>query len=116
MVSRGDIVYVDLPAPPSGAGHEQAGSRPALVVNSDATSQTLSVVMVVPVTGKLGAQRFPHTVLVSPTPQNGLTCPSVLLVFQLRAIDKKRLRNTIGRLEDNLMDQVEAEMKALLSL
>lgn len=113
---RGDIVYVDLPVPPGGAGHEQAGSRPALVVHNDATSPGLSVIMVVPFTGELSAQQFPHTIIVRPTPQNGLTCPSVLLVFQLRAIDKKRLRNTIGRLERDLMDRVEAEMKALLSL
>jgi mRNA interferase MazF len=72
--------------------------------------------MVVPLTGKLSAQRFPHTVLVTPTPQNGLSCPSVLLVFQLRAIDKRRLGNPIGRLEGDAMRQVEQEMKDLLSL
>ena len=88
MTSRGDIVCVDIPVPPGGSGHEQAGTRPALVVHSDATIASLSVIMVVPLTGKLRAQRFPHTVLVTPTSQNGLSCPSVLLVFQLRAIDK----------------------------
>ena len=116
MVSRGDIVYVNIPAPPGGSGHEQAGSRPALVVHNEATSPSLSVIMVVPLTGKLRARRFPHTILVTPTPQNGLSCPSVLLVFQLRAIDKKRLRNTIGRLEKATMTQVENEIKALLSI
>jgi mRNA interferase MazF len=116
MLSRGDIVYVEIPAPPGGSGHEQAGSRPALVVHNDATSRSLSVISVVPFTGKLKAQSFPHTVLVTPTSENGLSCPSVLLVFQLRAIDKKRLRNVIGRLEEHLMDQVEDEIRTLLDL
>lgn len=116
MASRGDIVYVDLPSPPGGAGHEQTGSRPALVVHSDATSPSLSVIMVVPFTSKLRTHAFPHTILVDPTPQNGLTSRSVLLVFQLRAIDKRRVQNTIGRLEGALMAQVEDALRSLLSL
>jgi mRNA interferase MazF len=116
VVSRGDIVYIELPPPPGGAGHEQSGSRPALVVHNDATSSSLSVIMVVPLTSKLRAHGYPHTILVDPTPQNGLTCQSVLLVFQLRAVDKRRVRNIIGRLDAALLTQVEDEMRLLLSL
>ena len=72
--------------------------------------------MVVPLTGKLRAGGFPHTIAVDPTPQNGLTYQSVLLVFQLRAVDKKRVRGTIGRIESAVMAQVEDEMRSLLSL
>lgn len=113
---RGDIVLVDLPHPASGTGHEQVGNRPALIVHNDATSSTLSVIMIVPFTGKLSAQRFPHTIPVQPSPANGLSCPSVLLVFQLRAIDRQRMLKTIGHLEAETMELVEAEMKRLLDL
>lgn len=113
---RGDIVLVDLPRPAAGAGHEQVGNRPALIVHSDKTHRTLSVIMIVPFTGRLSAQRFSHTILVQPSTTNGLSCPSVLLVFQLRAIDRRRILSTIGHLEAETMELVGAEMKSLLDL
>ena len=113
---RGDIVLVNLPQTADGAGHEQIGTRPALIVHDDVTSNTLSVVMIVPFTSNLKAQRFPHTVLVQPTKENGLTVTSVLLVFQLRAIDKQMVTRKIGHLEDDLMGKVDKEMKDLLGL
>jgi len=81
-MTRGDIVHVNLPQSVDGAGHEQVGTRPALIVHDDATSETLSVIMIVPFTSNLKAQRFPHAILVQPTKENGLTVLSVLLVFQ----------------------------------
>ena len=102
-MARGDILTVDLPAPSGRAGHEQVGYRPAIVVQTDATTASLPTTMVVPLTSNLGALRFPHTFRVDPSPQNGLARPSVLLVFQLRAIDKKRFGNRIGRLEQHYL-------------
>jgi mRNA interferase MazF len=120
-VTRGDIVLINLPQAADGAGHEQVGTRPALVLpvglrQDDVTSETLSVIMIVPFTSNLKAQRFPHTILIQPSARNGLSTPSVLLVFQLRAIDKKRVTKKIGYLEDELMLKVNAEMKDLLGL
>jgi mRNA-degrading endonuclease toxin of MazEF toxin-antitoxin module len=62
-MARGDIVLVNLPETVV-AGREQTGSRPALVVHDDATEDILSVIMIVPFTSNLTAQRFPHTVFV----------------------------------------------------
>jgi mRNA interferase MazF len=115
-VTRGDIVLVNLPQAADGAGHEQVGTRSALVVQDDSTSETLSVIMIVPFTNNLKAQRFPHTILIQPSARNGLSTPSVLLVFQLCAIDKKRVTKKIGYLEDELMLKVNAGMKDLLGL
>jgi len=115
-MKRGDIVLVNLPQPADVAGHEQVGSRPALVVQSDANRASLSVVMIVPFTSNLKSQRFQHTILVEPSKENGLSVTSVLLVFQLRAIDKQRVTQKIGRLEDKLMEKVNLEMKKLLGL
>jgi mRNA interferase MazF len=87
-----------------------------LVVHDDATSHQLSVIMIVPMTSNLRAQGFSHTILVQPSAQNGLSMPSVLLVFQLRAIDKRRIKRTLGTLETSIMEQVDIEMKRLLGL
>jgi mRNA interferase MazF len=113
---RGDIVLVNLPQTADGAGREQVGIRPALIVHDDATSDTLSVIMIVPFTSNMKAQRFPHTIIVQPTEENGLTITSILLVFQLRAIDKQRVAKTIGHLESELIQKVNQEMKSLLGL
>lgn len=115
-MKRGDIVLVDLPEPVGGAGHEQTGTRPALVVHDDTTSQILSVIMMVPFTSRVSSQRFPHTIAVQPSVKNGLNAPSYLMVFQLRAIDKRRIVKKIGQLEENIMKQVDEEMKRLLGL
>ncbi len=53
---------------------------------------------------------------IEPSAMNGLTVPSVLLVFQLRAIDQRRILGTVGRLEQEYLDQLEIEMKRLLGL
>lgn len=115
-MQRGDIVLVELPLPSGSLGHEQVGLRPALVVQDDDSSQTLSVIMIVPFTSNLKAQRFLHTLLIQPSRQNGLTVSSVLLIFQLRAIDKQRIRKKIGQLEADLLEKVGDEMRKLLGL
>jgi len=115
-MARGDILTVDIPASSGRTGHEQVGYRPAIVVQTDVTDAGLPTTMIVPLTSNLSALRFPHTLRVDPSPQNGLTVPSVLLVFQLRAIDKGRLRNNIGRLEQNHVQQLEAEIRRMLDL
>lgn len=114
-MQRGDIVLVRLPDS-NESGHEQTGKRPALVVHNDATSGNLSLIMIVPVTSNQKTKRFPHTILVEPSAENGLDAPSVLLVFQLRAIDKKRIIKKIGVLESSIMEKINEEMKRLLGL
>jgi mRNA interferase MazF len=72
--------------------------------------------MIVPFTSNLKAGRFPHIIPIQPTKENGLSVPSLLLVFQLRAIDRQRVSKKIGQLEDQLMEKVNQEMKELLGL
>ncbi|GER80854.1 MAG: type II toxin-antitoxin system PemK/MazF family toxin [Anaerolineae bacterium CFX3] len=115
-MKRGDIVLVNLPQPTDGAGHEQVGTRPALVVHENNSSDVISVIMIVPFTSNLKAQKFQYTILIHPTKENGLTLPSVLLVFQLRAIDKQRIGKKIGQLEETTMKKVNQEIKDLLGL
>jgi mRNA interferase MazF len=114
-MKRGEIILVELPQADT-SGHEQVGTRPALVVHDDATSGSLSVVMIVPMTSNLNTKNYPHTILIQPSRQNGLNVPSVLLVFQLRAIDKRRVVKTLGLLEASMMEQVNLELKKLLGI
>lgn len=62
------------------------------------------------------ASRHPHTILVRPSTQNGLHQPSVLLVAQLRAIDKARIVQTLGTLEQQYLEKLDLELRHLLDL
>lgn len=115
-MNRGDIILVDLPISPGGTGREQMGLRPALIVHDNATNDILPVVMIIPFTTQLNALRYPHTIRVEPSQENGLSQISVLMVFQLRAIDRLRLRNKIGRLEAELLTRADVEIRNLLGL
>jgi mRNA interferase MazF len=86
------------------------------VVHDDATSGSLSLIMIVPITSNLVVQKFAHTILIQPSAQNGLSTPSVLLVFQLRATDKRRIVKKIGVIEESIMEQVNMELKKLLGV
>jgi mRNA-degrading endonuclease toxin of MazEF toxin-antitoxin module len=108
-MTKGDIWVTDLPAK---GGHVQRGVRPALIL-ADATK---SIALVVPLTSSLVAQRFPHTMLLEPTVSNGLQQPSVLLLFQLGAVDKRFLRRTIGTLDAALLRRVDDKLRALIGL
>jgi len=115
-MARGDIFVVHLPAPRGTSGREQIGTRPAVVVQTDISDADLPTTIVVPITSRLKALRFPHTIKIECSPENGLQTESVLLVFQLRAIDRSRLVRKMGTLESHYVAQLEAELKALLSL
>jgi len=115
-MAHGDILTVNLPPSPGSAGHEQVGSRPAIVVQTDLTDASLPTTIIIPMTSNLGALRYPHTLRIDPSLQNGLTMTSVILVFQVRAIDKRRLGKRIGRLEKTHLQQLKSEMGHLLAL
>jgi len=109
----GDIYTVEIPA---SNGHEQAGARPAIIMQAPPFENQLPTVLIVPLTSQLAAQSFPGTFLIRPDSQNGLTMVSVALVFQSRAIDRRRLKRRIGRLCDSDLAQLYQHVRALLQL
>lgn len=109
----GDIYAIEIP--PSN-GHEQAGTRPAIIVQAPRFENQLPTVLIVPLTSRLTAQAFPGTFLIHPDSENGLTMASVALVFQLRAIDRRRLRRKIGRLSVSYLAQFYQHIKSLIQL
>jgi mRNA interferase MazF len=108
-MARGDVLLVSLP--PSDR-REQSGRRPAVAVQTDQAGEPM--LMVAPVTSNLGALRFAFSVRVEPSPENGLTVPSVVMVFQMRAIDKVRIVRRVGRLSQEDITRIDAEIWRML--
>jgi mRNA interferase MazF len=102
-MTRGDIWRVRLPLTP---GHTQGGERPAIIVQDDTRYASLPTVLVVPFTSALAAQRFQGTLLIAPDVRNGLSVPSVALVFQLTAVDRRNCLHRLGELDSKALDQI----------
>lgn len=113
---RGDIYDVDIPPYPGEPGSEQHGGRPAIIIAIDAIRANLSNVLVIPLTSQLARMSAPGSVLISPTPGNGLTMDSIALTSQLRALDKKRFVSRRGELSAKDLAQVERELRTILGL
>jgi mRNA interferase MazF len=111
-MKQGEVWRVDLP---HGLGHVQAGQRPAVIIQNDAATARLKTTLIVPLTSNVTATRFPGTVLIQPTPENGLTMPSVALVFQTRAVDLRALLSPLGTVDDATLDEIRRELVRLVS-
>ncbi len=109
-LSVSDIRWVQLPA---ANGREQRGRRPAVVLQDDRYAGGLPVVLVVPLTTARAAMRFAGTVLIRPTAENRLAQAPIALVFQLRAIDRRRVETHLGRVGDAVLKEILAELNKL---
>mgnify|MGYP001083697132 CR=1 FL=1 len=110
MIFRGDLYKAELDPV---VGSEQGGTRPVLVVQNDAGNRYSPTVIVLALTSQLGKPRLPTHVPVS---GQGLKRDSVVLAEQIRTLDKRRLREKIGRLDDVVMEQVNRAISASLGL
>lgn len=115
-MKRGEIYDVDIPPYPGEPGTEQHGGRPAIIMAVDSIRTHLSNVLVVPLTSQLARLSAPGSVLISPTPGNGLLMDSVALTSQLRAIDKKRFLTRRGEISSKDLAQIEQELRRILGL
>ena len=112
-MNHGDVFWVELP---DRGGREQRGRRPAIIWQDTEAYAGLPTVLVVPLTSRLSASRFPGTLRVEPTVQNGLTVPSVALLFQLGACDLDRIQGQLGRLDDEDVRRTATLAKRLQKL
>ncbi len=102
-VRRGDIFYADLSPV---VGSEQGGTRPVLIVQNNMGNRHSPTVIAAAITSQMNKARLPtHIELSGPTV--GLTRNSVVLLEQVRTIDKKRLREHMGHLDDEMMTRVD---------
>ncbi len=100
-VKRGELYYADLSPV---VGSEQGGVRPVLIVQNDVGNRFSPTIIAAAVTSKLNKAKLPtHIELPS---SFGLAKDSVILLEQIRTIDKKRLKERIGELPDDTMSLV----------
>ena len=102
VIKRGDIFYADLRPV---VGSEQGGIRPVLIIQNDVGNKYSPTVIAAAITSRINKAKMPTHIELS-AKEYGLNKDSVVLLEQIRTIDKKRLREKIGRLDDALMEKV----------
>ena len=111
-VKRGDIFYADLSPV---VGSEQGGTRPVLIVQNDMGNRHSPTVIAAAITSQMNKAKLPTHIEL--TGRNvGLTKDSVVLLEQIRTIDRSRLKEYIGHLDRRQMGGVDRAMAASLGL
>ena len=103
MVKRGDIFYADLSPV---VGSEQGGTRPVLIIQNDTGNRHSPTVIAAAITSQTGKARLPTHINIAGG-SVGLSKDSVILLEQVRTIDKRRLREHMGHLDEQHMHQVD---------
>lgn len=108
---RGEVWWIDLEPV---RGHEQGGTRPALIMSADLFNQSPSdLVVVIPITTK--ERKIRSFLLVHP-PEAGLKQISYIICDQIRTVSRARLNRPVGKVSDKTMREVERRIKFLLDL
>ena len=105
-VRRGDIFFADLSPV---VGSEQGGMRPVLIVQNNVGNRHSPTVIAAAITSQIGKARLPTHIELSARTY-GLSRDSVVLLEQVRTIDKRRLKERMGCLDENLMNQVDSAL------
>ena len=103
LVKRGEIYYADLSPV---VGSEQGGVRPVLIVQNDVGNRHSPTVIAAAITSRREKAKLPTHIDVQAA-TCGLTKDSVVLLEQIRTLDKRRLREHMGRLDAAMMNQVD---------
>ena len=111
-IRRGDIYYADLSPV---VGSEQGGLRPVLIVQNDVGNKYSPTVIAAAITSKMGKTKLPTHIDVEGS-QVGLSKDSVILLEQIRTIDKKRLKEKMGHLDPGTMNSVNNAIEVSFGL
>lgn len=112
IIKRGEIYYADLSPV---IGSEQGGVRPVLIVQNDIGNKYSPTVIAAAITSQINKAKLPTHIEISAL-EYGLQKDSVILLEQIRTIDKKRLREKIGHLDDELMERVNEALSISFGL
>jgi mRNA interferase MazF len=102
-IKRGELYYADLSPV---VGSEQGGVRPVLIVQNDVGNKYSPTIIAAAVTSKINKAKLP-THIELPSSTFGLAKDSVILLEQIRTLDKRRLKERIGELSDSTMSKVD---------
>ena len=108
-MKKGDICLIEFM---SFRGHEQMGFRPAIAMSEE----TANLILVIPLTSKLEALKYNYSLEISPSKTNGLNTKSIAMIFQLRAVDKRKIKGKIGNIEEDVLDNINNQIKKMLKL
>ncbi|MBE6552167.1 MAG: type II toxin-antitoxin system PemK/MazF family toxin [Ruminococcaceae bacterium] len=111
-IKRGDIYYADLSPV---IGSEQGGIRPVVILQNNIGNKHSPTVIAAAITSKTDKSRLPTHIEVDAV-NNGLAKDSVILLEQLRTLDKVRLKEKMGHLEDDLMTKVNEAINISMGL
>lgn len=111
-VKRGYIFFADLSPV---VGSEQGGMRPVLVIQNDIGNRYSPTVIVAAITSQIDKARLPTHVEISAAEYN-LERDSVVLLEQIRTIDKQRLQKKVTELDDRIMSKVNEALRISLGL
>ncbi len=110
-IKKGNIFYADM----QGAiGSEQAGLRPCVVISNNIGNKYSPCVIVAMVTSKLDKPKLPTHVMLPA--DYGLSAKSIILCEQIRTIDKRRLKNFLGNLPLNKIEEVDKALNVSFGL
>ncbi len=102
QIRRGDIYYADLSPV---VGSEQGGLRPVLIIQNDVGNKYSPTVIAAAITSRMSKTRLPTHIDIY-AERAGLARDSVILLEQIRTLDKRRLRERMGHLDDEMMNRV----------
>ena len=103
VVKRGDMFYADLSPV---IGSEQGGIRPVVIIQNDIGNKHSPTVIAAAITSQTGKNKLPTHIEIG-TVESGLKTDSVILTEQIRTIDKSRLKEKIGHIDDeNVMSRI----------
>ncbi len=111
-IKRGDIFYADLSPV---VGSEQGGIRPVLIVQNDVGNKYSPTVIAAAITSQQFKTKMPTHISVNAS-VCGLSKDSVVLLEQIRTLDKKRLREKMGNLPETDMDRIDDALSVSIGL
>ena len=112
IVKRGDVFFADLSPV---VGSEQGGVRPVLVIQNDIGNRFSPTVIVAAITAQIQKAKLPTHVEID-AKVYGFDRDSVILLEQIRTIDKQRLTDKITHLDEEMMDRVNESLQISLGL
>lgn len=111
-VRRGDIYYADLSPV---VGSEQGGMRPVLIIQNDVGNRYSPTVIAAAITSRMGKTKLPTHIDIY-AERAGLSRDSIVLLEQLRTLDKRRLKEKMGHLDEPLMREIDTAIAVSLGL
>ncbi|MBQ8850743.1 MAG: type II toxin-antitoxin system PemK/MazF family toxin [Clostridia bacterium] len=111
-VKRGDIYYADLSPV---VGSEQGGMRPVLIIQNDVGNRYSPTVIAAAITSRMGKTRLPTHIDIY-ADKAGLAKDSVVLLEQIRTLDKRRLKEKMGHLDEKMMNEINSAIAVSFGL